>query len=324
MITARDVTTGGGLRKGGYRSSSRSLIPVCSDATLGAILGFTNPKPGEYLRQMTLRDRIFAPFLKAAPLVLLVAGCAREPASPVRPPEEFEKETFQAISTFYCEYKRWPNDWKEFKDFLDSIGKGDSLGEDYRGATLESPRAILVTLNYDTLLGSPSRVSFIAPPQCEPPANPKDTLMCGGRISLRLPPEFSVMGGVAVKERWRAPPYPDAAWRSKSGGYVVALRFWEVMVEPGAIEQFKETWEASYETSIPGLTWVVREVVEQDGRTFLAHEFESDTSRGRTVTVVVSTSFDGKLFSVNIAGPIEGRTQVEAYAREIMHSLKLR
>lgn len=282
---------------------------------------FTNPEVGGY-RLAVKASRSISKLVQLF-LLVVVAGCSSGPASPVRPPEEFEKETFNSISAFYCEYKRWPKDWAEFKGFLDSIGQGDTLGEDYTNPVLESPRAVLATLNYETLLSGPTRVSFIAPPQCETSAPKGDVLLCGGRVSMRLPQGFSLMGGVAVKERWRSPPYPDAAWRSKSGGYVIALRFAEVQVEESAIAEFKETLEASYETSIPGMTWLVREVVEQNGRTFLAHEFENDSSRGRIVTVVVSTSFDGRLFSLYIAGPIEGRPQVEEYARELMQSLKL-
>ncbi len=254
-------------------------------------------------------------------LILFVTGCAQS-SSPVRPPEEFEKETFTAMSAFYCEYKRWPNDWKEFDDFLVVIGKGDSLGEDYRNPVLESPRAVLATLSYENILGSARRVSFIAPPQCEEESNEGDVQMCGGRVSFRLPKDFVVMGGVAIKERWRAPPYPDAAWKSKSGGYVIAFRFGEVELEPSAVAGFKQTLEAAYETSIPNLKWLVREVVEQNGKVFLAHEFESNSSRGRIATVIISTSFGGRLLTINVVGPVEGRSKVEEFARKITSSLR--
>ncbi len=256
-------------------------------------------------------------------LLSLLQACASSSAG-VRAPEQFEQDTFTSVSAFYCEYKRWPQDWQEFKEYLSSVGQGDTLGEDYRNATLDSPRAILVTLDYESIFGAPRRVSFIAPPQCEEPVDPREIMMCGGRVSFRLPPAFSVMGGVSIKERWRVPPYPDAAWRSKSGGYVVAFRFGEVALEPAGVADFKETLEAAYETSIPGLKWTVREVVEQNGKTFLAHEFESNSARGRIVTVIISTSFDSRLLTINVVGPVEGRAQVEEYAREITNSLRLR
>ncbi len=256
-------------------------------------------------------------------LTLNLTACLG-PSSPVRPPEEFEKETFSAISSFYCEYKRWPSDWSEFREFLVAIGKGETLAEDYPDARLESPRAVLATLEYKGVLGAPKRVSFIAPPYCEEPGDERDVSMCGGRVRLRLPKDFWVMGGVAVKERWRAPPFPDAAWKSKSGGYFIAVRFDEVPLEPSAVSGFKQPLEAAYETSIPSLKWLVREVVESGGRTFLAHEYESDSTRGRIVTVLISTSFDGKLLTINVGGPAEGRSQVEEIARKITNSLRLK
>ena len=270
---------------------------------------------------MALSKRISIPLFKIATLLSLV-GCAS--GSTLRPPEEFEEQTFKSISAFYCEYKRWPNDWQEFKEYLNSTGQGDTLGEDYPNATLESSRAVLVTLNYENIIGSPRKVSFIAPPQCEGIGEPGEVSMCGSRVAFRLPQGFSVMGGVAIKERWRVPPYPDAAWRSKSGGYVIAFRFGEVNVEPSAIPEFKQTLEAAYETSIPGIKWLVREVVEQNGRTFLAHEFESDSTRGKLTTVLISTSFDNRLLTINVVGPSEGRSQVEEYARAVTNSLRLR
>jgi hypothetical protein len=266
---------------------------------------------------------IFTPFFKIAMVgAVLLVGCSQS-TSPVRPPEEFEKETFTAISSFYCEYKRWPADWNEFKEFLTAINKGDSLGEDYRNPVLESPRAVLETLNYESAFGGPRRVSFIAPPYCEQGGDERDVPMCGGRVKFRLPKDFTVMGGVSIKERWRAPPFPDAAWKSKSGGYIIAFRFGEVELEPSKVAAFKETLEAAYETSVPGLKWLVREVVEQNGRVFLAHEFESDSTRGRISTVLISTSFDGKLLTINVVGPAEGRTQVEEIARKVTSSLRL-
>lgn len=266
--------------------------------------------------------RILNTLLKLVTPALLLA-CSATTTTTVRPPEEFEEQAFKAMSSFYCEYKRWPENWQEFQEFVTSVGLGETVGADFPSASLESPRAIITTLDYQNMLGSPRKVSFIAPPQCEKAKDPEQVVMCGGRVTFRLPQGFSLMGGVAVKERWRAPPYPDAAWRGQSGGYIIAFRFGEVLVDRGAIADFKETLEAAYETSIPGLKWVQREVVEQNNLPLLLHEFESNSSRGRLATIVLSASFDGKLLSINVVGPVEGRSKVEELARLVTTSLRL-
>ena len=131
------------------------------------------------------------------------------------------------------------------------------------------------------------------------------------------------MKASAVLARWKAPPYPDAAW-SSGDGTLIAVRFGDVELQSGDTAAFFQDVSEAYEASVPSLVWRAKDVVTVGSKTMLRHEFESGSSRGQLVNVVLSGSFDGRLFAITVTGPLEQADRTAAAATVLKDSLRVR
>jgi hypothetical protein len=195
--------------------------------------------------------------------------------------------------------------------------------KEFGDAALSFPRAIVATVRYSSAKGELRTVAFIAPPACAESNEPQRILIAGGRVMFMLPHGFRGLSIAAVKTRWKSPPYPDVAWEDPVSQVVLALRFGEAALEVDRLPEFKAALESSYEASVPGLTWISRALRAGDGLPRLVHHFESDSSRGRLSTVAFSFSFDGKLLSLSVVGPVDAKAAVEQVAVAVRSSLRL-
>lgn len=252
-----------------------------------------------------------------------VGGGANEPGLLVRQPEVVEKQLFEAMRDYYCEHKQWPQSLSDVEAYEVSRGADEGLFADFKDAHFESQRAIILTMNYQNALGVGRKVSFIAPPQCNGEATEGRVSIAGGRIRFELPTGFRLMGGADVKARWKSPPYPDAAWMNESD-LLIAIRFGDVEVSPEELVGLSAELEQVYQGSIPGLVWLKKEPIAVNGRTLLEHEFESDSSRGRIVSYVISSTFDHKLVAITVIGPASSVVDVNDVARRIEQTLVIR
>ncbi len=253
----------------------------------------------------------------------LLMGCVGRRGASLRPAESTEQQAFQFLSAFYCKEKRWPSGWDEFMNFAIPRDGGGELVSSFDNAQLSSSRAIVLTLDYNDESGASRRVSFIAPPQCSANSDQSVVSMAAGRVWFKLPHGFSVLGGKEIEERWKRPPYPDAAWEDAVSGVVIALRFGEAELPAGGMSAIKNSLEKSYEASVTNLSWLVRKIKKQDSNEFLLHEYESDSVKGRLLTASITFGFDAKLLTVNIVGPVDQRHAVEAVAESVYASFRL-
>jgi hypothetical protein len=271
-------------------------------------------------------------------LSLLAATCiaacsSTESVSPVPSgeaagPVVFEREVFKGAAAFYCEHKRWPESWKDLAKARADEHRGavSALPAGYSEPVLSSPRAILLTMSYKNEGGSTRVATFIAPPYCgdaDKSDDPRDVSIAGGGIVFRLPEGFRLMKGADVKAYWKSAPYPDAAWLA-GDGRLVAIRFGDVELSPSETGDFLHDLTEAYEASVPSIVWRVREVQTVGDKTFLRHEFENSSSKGRLVNVALSSSFSGLLFAITVTGPVEQTTGVLEAAGQLEDSLKVR
>jgi hypothetical protein len=227
------------------------------------------------------------------------------------------------MSAFYCAHKRWPLEWSEFAGDQSRKGDDTSWLTNFGGAKIESSRAILTTVRYQDPSGQQKTVHFIAPPECDSSPTPQDISMAAGRVRFSLPHGFSVLKGAEIQERWKNPPYPDAAWEDSVSGVVLAVRFGEVVVEPTGLAELKPALDEAYATSIPGISLISSGVRTGGGPDRLVHYFESDSSRGRLLTLSMAFSFDGKLLVINVIGPVEAKAAIEQVAVAVRSGLTL-
>jgi hypothetical protein len=241
----------------------------------------------------------------------------------VRQPELVEKQLFEAMRDYYCEHKQWPQSLADVEVYEVSRGADEGLFADFKDAHFDSQRAIILTMTYQNALGIGRKVSFIAPPQCNGEATEGRVSIAGGRIRFDLPAGFRLMGGADVKARWKSPPYPDAAWVNE-GDTLIAIRFGDVEVSADELVALSADLEQAYQSSIPSIAWLKREPIAVNGRTLLEHEFESDSSRGRIVSYVISSTFDNKLVAITVIGPVSSLVDVDEVARRIEQTLVIR
>lgn len=240
----------------------------------------------------------------------------------MREAESPERRMFAVMSRYYCEHKRWPKTLEELEAFEESIEATHLDTGEFQNPTLESPRAVVLTLGYDNSIGVRRKVSFIAPPRCDEDKRDGEISIAAGRIRFEVPSGFSLMGGQEVKKRWRAPPFPDAAWRDPSG-VLIAIRFGDVEVAPAELESLEPSLAEAYESSVPALVWKRKGPRVSEDTVMLEHAFESDSSTGRLVNFVISTSFEGKLLAITLIGKIEDAERVEGLAQQVENSLRL-
>ena len=256
-------------------------------------------------------------------LSVFVSGCASRRSALLRSPESREEHAFQYLTAFYCKEKRWPASWDEFVTFALPHEAGDALVRYFGSPRISSQRAILLTVDYQDETAGPRRVSFIAPPQCVTNTDPMVVSMAAGRVLFNVPHGFSVLGGKAIEERWKRPPFPDAAWDDPVSEVVIALRFGEAELPAKGVSAIKSDLEKAYESSVTNLSWLVRKVKKQGSSEFILHEYESDSVKGRLLTASLTYAFDGKPLTVNVVGPVGQRDAIEAVAEKLYASFRL-
>jgi hypothetical protein len=271
-------------------------------------------------------------FAKFASLVLtcciLLVGCATTPQPPAPnisqdEPESFEKAAFDVLSDYYCAQSRWPTAWTEIEEFQRSRGEDAVWLQAVKDPKISSPRAIFLTLSYTSAEGAQRRATYIAPPRCGKESKTGFVEIAAGGVVFKLPDGFELMSIKDVQQRWKAPPYPDAAW-SASDGRVLAIRFGDVEIKPEELPQFAEDMAEAYESSIPSLVWTFKDSKTISGKPVLYHEFQSAASSGSIVNVVFSSAFDSRLFAITITGPTEKADAVLQAARQVEQSLQIR
>lgn len=240
----------------------------------------------------------------------------------IRKPESAEKRMFSVMSRYYCEHKRWPKTMDEAHAFSESVDEDSIDIRDFRNPTLESPRAVLLTLGYDNSSGTRRKVSFIVPPRCDDEKDDGEISIAAGRIRFEVPPGFTLMSGEAIKGRWKNPPFPDAVWRDDSG-VLIAIRFGDVEVTSAELRTLAPSLTEAYEGSVPSLKWIRQGPRLIEDRTILEHEFESDSSTGRLVNFVISTLFDEKLLAITLISRAEDAGRVGEMATQVENSLRI-
>jgi hypothetical protein len=272
----------------------------------------------------------FSPFLAGVLFTLTsgFAGCAPARVStPSGDPANIEKQLFATLSTYYCKQYQWPRSLEQLREQGGQVSADKDFFEQFEDAKFESPRAVLWTMTYVSRDGTPRKVSFIAPPRCgvDPRSKPdkRDVSIAGGGVVFRLPESFSLLKGAMVQQRWKAPPYPDAAW-SAPDGRLIAIRFGEHEISDAEVSEALEDVIEAYEAAVPSLVWRSKESRVVAGKNVLRLEFESNSSAGRIINVVYSASFDGRLFAITITGPLENEVGVSAVAESVEGSLVVR
>ncbi len=252
-----------------------------------------------------------------------VSPAPEAPSALLDNPTSVERAAFELNSDFYCDRKRWPLEWSELVEFQRQRGKAASWVEQVQEPRLSSPRAIFLSFEYTGVDQAPRRATYIAPPRCDQTSAKEIVSIAAEGVVFKLPDGFELMPVKDVQERWKEPPFPDAAW-SAAEGRVLAIRFGEVEIKPEELPKYAEDMAEAYESSIPSLVWTFKDSKVIGGKPVLYHEFQSQALQGPTSNVVLSSVFDGRLFAITISGPTEYADAVVQAARQIERTLQIR
>jgi hypothetical protein len=278
------------------------------------------------------------------PLVLVgftFFGCLKRGPGVLTHEATPERKMFSALSSFYCDNRRWPTAVNELSNGGDlSIPGAKSYIDSatalyFASATISSSRALLFSLDYspqqETTEGNASRrrATFIAPPGCGAELLPGEVSIAGGRVTFSVPNGYTPLTLEQIKERWGGGTAPDVAWSDATGSDatgqgVVAVRFGEAQLTVEEMERFKAGVEASYSRTVPGIDWIRRELSQTSVPPMLLHEFDSDSSRGRLRTIAYSLSFDAKLLSITVTGPASSNLLVQEVAALVRDTISLK
>jgi hypothetical protein len=300
--------------------------------------------------------------LAIASLLAIITGCSPSyhPKTENRgvgkaqdiPPEvgmptalQFEGRLFKLTSDYYCRKGDWPTSWGELLAFA-----GGELNQS-NGATsdlewlklstepiLASSRAIVLKVSYLTQSGVKRKASFIAPPRCDSGDEPTEhelqkVSVAGGGVTFRLPKGYRLINPKELKDRWKAPPYPDAGWEGEGNGVVIALMFSEVEVSNGDLVGLSEEMAEAYESSFPTIIWSAREERVVGGRPYIYQAFQSaaitsanrdELANSAIESVILAGVFNRRLFSITVTAPNRGGDLVASVARIVEGSLKVR
>jgi hypothetical protein len=271
----------------------------------------------------------------SVPLLVLAAGilgCSTHdadltPKPPLSESAKAEGRFFGEVSAFYCANFRWPTSWSELEEFQLARGAASALLDEFSEPLIQSPRAIVLNLSYLDKENVRRKASFIAPPSCDPNAKRKvdrrKVTMAGDGVAFTLPNGFSLMKSGEIAERWKSPPFPDAAWQ-RDDESLIAVRFGDLDLTDEEVAESLDDMVEAYESSVPSLVWRGKSVVGLSGKSMLRHEFESTSSQGRIVNVVYTGSYNGRLFAVTITGPIEVADELSRVALEVEETLVVR
>jgi hypothetical protein len=148
--------------------------------------------------------------------------------------------------------------------------------------------------------------------------------MVGGRVTFRRQSGFEPLKAGEIKAKWKDGPYPDVAWQDQSKTVFITVSFGDVPVEASDLEDLKGELEGAYEGSLPGLVWIEKSLASDEEPPKLIHMISSDSPPGKALSYTMSMSFDGRLLTIAVLGPVARQKEVEQVGNSIRRSLKLR
>jgi hypothetical protein len=123
--------------------------------------------------------------------------------------------------------------------------------------------------------------------------------MVGGRVSFVLPDGFRAMTEAEIKLKYPRGNVPQSVYSNEQTDVSIAITFSSQPVTLESLPALKASMEEMLPRVIAGLSWVSREIVKIDGRTWIHFEmttFAIDTDIHNEMYI---TAFDGKMLAFN-------------------------
>ena len=141
-----------------------------------------------------------------------------------------------------------------------------------------------------------------------------------GRVSFVPPAGFKPMSkeDINVKFGRKGAAYaPDFAYSNEQQNVSVAVGFRGSGLQAAPLGELKKAMEAQFESSIPGVEWIEREIITRDGRSWIHLHLKAKAIDTGIINDMYFTIFDGQLLLFNFNSTI---AQYDKYKESLRKS----
>ncbi|HZH29832.1 MAG TPA: hypothetical protein VEY11_03640 [Pyrinomonadaceae bacterium] len=141
-----------------------------------------------------------------------------------------------------------------------------------------------------------------------------------GRVSFVPPAGFKPMSkeDINVKFGRKGEVHaPDYAYGNERQNVSVAVGFRGSGLQEALLDELKKIMVAQFESSIPGIEWIEREIITREGRRWLRLHFKAKAIDTGIINDMYFTIFDGQLLLFNFNSTI---AQYENYKESLRRS----
>ena len=141
-----------------------------------------------------------------------------------------------------------------------------------------------------------------------------------GRVSFVLPAGFKPMSKEDINFKFgrKGAAYaPDFAYSNEQQNVSVAVGFRGSGLQAAPLDELKKAMEAQFESSIPGVEWIEREIITRDGRRWMHLHLKAAAVDTGVINDMYATVFEGQLLLFNFNSTI---AQYEKYKESLRKS----
>ncbi|HZH92389.1 MAG TPA: hypothetical protein VEX70_17465 [Pyrinomonadaceae bacterium] len=141
-----------------------------------------------------------------------------------------------------------------------------------------------------------------------------------GRVSFVLPAGFKPMSKEAINVKFArkgAAYAPEFAYSNERQNVSVAVGFAGSGLQAAQLDELRKFFEAQFETNIPGVEWIEREIITRNGTRWIHLHLKAKAIDTGIINDMYATVFDGQMLFFNFNSTI---AQYEKYKESLLKS----
>lgn len=157
-----------------------------------------------------------------------------------------------------------------------------------------------------------------------PAASAQDRVsLADGRVSFVLPPGFRAMTDAEIKFKFPRGNAPQYVYANERLNVSIAITFSPQALTPGRLSELKAAMEQMLPRTIPGLTWLTREIEEINGRDWVHFEMTSSAIDTDIHNEMLFTAFDGRMLGFNFNATVALHGQYKDALQKSRDSIRI-
>lgn len=123
--------------------------------------------------------------------------------------------------------------------------------------------------------------------------------LANGKVAFLLPPGFRAMTDAEIKLKYPTGNAPQFAYGNERLNVSIAITFSSQMVSMAQLPELKSAMEQMLPRLVPSISWITREMLQLNGRTWVHFELTSTAIDTDIHNEMYLTSFEGKMLGFN-------------------------